>query len=130
MKFSPSKPLLPQEISYSNWLISENEKWAIVTREMIFGRRISEFPKNAYGPEIDYCCGTDATLLGLVRAPVLIILESFPENAPLSNIRAAFPDYDYKPINRDPTCLPLLMERAGLVLPPGLHQPDPFAVRA
>lgn len=127
MKFSTCAPLFDSMGEYSSWLCSENRKWVVVNRNMIFGTRIAIFPHPSSGPTLDYCCGSDPVLLALVKTAVVRILEPFSESSTERDILRHFPGFTVKPIHRDPKCLPRLMALAGMELQPGIHKPDPFA---
>ncbi len=113
---------------YQNWLVSENNQWCIVDRQMLFGQRAAVFHMKGSGPLFSYCCGQDANLLTLVKLAVWRIMSEFPETVTGHELLKHFPDFSAKPVNRCPVCLPKLFERADMpwALAYANYNPDPF----
>lgn len=90
--------------------VSENEKWEFGIRRVLFGVRICGNPVGDWCYSFDYCAGDDEVFALALFATIAKILEKYPENVTVKQIQQDFPNYEIKPINRDPYCWKRLQE--------------------
>ena len=92
--------------------VSENNKWEIGMRRMLFGVRICGNPVGDCCYAFDYCAADDQIFAIELFATVVNILEKYPETTTARQLQDNFPRYEVKPINRDPYCWKRLQEMA------------------
>lgn len=102
----------PNQVIHQCRCLSEEEKWEIGFRQMLFGVRVS---LSRIGDEfytLDYCAADDVGFALLLFATILQILDRYPEDVTPQQLERDFPRYEIKPINRDPHCWPRLQQMA------------------
>ncbi len=109
MKFTRTEPNKDFDIIRC---VSENNKWEIGIRQMLFGVRICGNPTGNGAYSFDYCAGDDQLFALELFAAVVNILERYTEETTSTQIRIDFPPYEIKPINKDPYCWKRLQEMA------------------
>jgi hypothetical protein len=105
MDFHPSQPTQGMPVRWA----SENDVWEIGLRPMMYGTRVSVGkvePKRGYAEvyTLDYCAGSDQAFLLNLWATIVILMTALPESITPKKLRKLFPDYQVKPINKDPHC--------------------------
>lgn len=113
MKFSPVKP--NENFAIARWLSKEGG-WELGFRPMLFGVRVSLAKVGADGCCIDYCAADDEGFAIALLGVVAKILERYSEDVAERQLRQDFPNYEIKPINKDPLCWAQLKAMAGIEL--------------
>lgn len=111
MKFTLSQPHTDMDIAC--WK-SEQGKWEIGFRQMLFGVRVSLTRIGDEWYTLDYCAADQPGFAWLLLATVVKILERYPEDVNPNQLQRDFPGYEIKPINKDPYCWQRLQQMAEL----------------
>lgn len=118
----------PDENFTAGHLVSENGRWEMGYRQMLFGVRVSAALVGDAGCTLDYCAGAQPTTQRLLYRMVRLILEGLPEDTTQAELRAMLPTYERRPIDRDPACWNRLIEMAArspkLTVPQESHAQD------
>lgn len=93
-------------------LTSEQGRWELGLRPMLYGVRVSLGVIGDGGFCVDYCAGANAVFALELLVTMVMILRQFPEDMPWHELARQFPKYDVKPIDRDPHCWPQLQAMA------------------
>lgn len=112
MKFTQAEP--NENFEIARWL-SEGGRWEFGFRQMLFGVRVSVAGVDAYGCCLDYCAADEEGFALALLATVAKILERYPENVTERQLKQDFPQYNIKPINKDPQCWAQLQAIAGFI---------------
>lgn len=99
MKF---KRTIPDENFDVLKFLSLEGGWELGLRSMLYGVRVSLSKSGSQWCNLDYCAGDNLVLQLAVLDAVGTILSQFPETVSGGDIERFFPDFEVKPIDRDP----------------------------
>lgn len=120
MRFIQTVP--DQNFAIARW-ISEEGKWELGFRQMLFGIDVGLGTVGDDGCVLNYCAGNDQGFALILLATVAQILEHYPEDVRPYQLERDFPKYQFKPIYRD-ACWGKLQQMAGIEQSPSITCPE------
>jgi hypothetical protein len=87
---------------YKLLYVSENRKWHIAVKPVIFGFRAVAYEADSIGCAIDYCAADQPVFLMLLIATLRAIFLHLPEQMSSTDMYRFMPSWRVRPINCDP----------------------------
>lgn len=96
---------------------SEEGKWEMGIRRMMFGFRVSLNKVGEPWYTLDYCASDDQAFLFELLVMLTILLDRYPEDVTEQHLQKDFPRYEFKPIKYDSAWGKLYKMAHGVELP-------------